>query len=72
LWQITLLILKCENPRHKKHLKRFLKKYPTADKNGGFPIITINPEDWAINLEDPMKNTVRCYQVCSIARCLAF
>jgi hypothetical protein len=55
----------CENPQHKQHLKRFLKKYPTADKNGEFPIITVNPEDWAIDLEHPEKNTVKCCQMCS-------
>lgn len=27
-----------------------------ADKNGEFPIIQVNPEDWAIDLEDPKKN----------------
>jgi hypothetical protein len=58
--------LKCENPRHKQHLKRFLKKYPTADKNGEFAIITVNSEDWAIDLEHPEKNTVKCCQMCSI------
>lgn len=31
--------------RHKQHLKRFLKKYPMADKNGELPIITVNPEE---------------------------
>ena len=58
--------MRCENPRHKQHLRRFLKKYPTADKNGEFPIITVNPEDWAIDLEHPEKNTVSCCQMCSI------
>ena len=59
-------LLSCENPYHKQHLKRFLKKYPTADKKGEFAIITVNPEDWAVDLEDPKKNTVRCCQMCSI------
>ena len=60
-------LLPCKNPRHKQHLKRFLKKYPTSDKNGEFPIITVNPEDWAISLEDPKTNTTECCQVCSIS-----
>jgi hypothetical protein len=59
-------LLSCENPRHKQHLQRFLKKYPTANKNGEFAIITVNPEDWAVDLEDPKKNTVQCCQMCSI------
>jgi hypothetical protein len=60
-------LLPCENPRHKQHLKRFLKKYPTSDKNGEFPIITVNPEDWAISLEDPKTNTTECCR-CYTAR----
>jgi hypothetical protein len=60
-------LLPCANPRHKQHLKRFLKKYPTSDKNGEFPIITVNPEDWAISLEDPKTNTTECCQMCSIS-----
>jgi hypothetical protein len=56
----------CENPRHKQHLQRFQDKYSTAGKNGEFPIITVNPEDWAIDLEDPNMNTVQCCQMCSI------
>ncbi len=56
----------CENPRHKQHLKRFLKKYSTADKNGEFAIITVNPEEWAVDLEHPEKNTAKCCQMCSI------
>ena len=59
-------LLPCENTRHKQHLKRFLKKYPTADKKGEFAIITVNSEDWAIDLEHPEKNTVKCCQMCSI------
>jgi hypothetical protein len=49
--------------RHKQHLKRFLKKYPMADKNGELPIITVNPEDWAIDLDHPERiqsNAARC------------
>jgi hypothetical protein len=52
--------------RHKQHLKRFLKKYPMADKNGELPIITVNPEDWAIDLDHPERDTVQCCQMCSI------
>jgi hypothetical protein len=32
-----------------------------------FAIITVNPEDWAISLEDPKMNTTECCQVCSIS-----
>jgi hypothetical protein len=56
----------CENPNHKQHLKVFLKKYPTANRNAKFAIITVNPEDWAIDLEHPEKNTIKCCQMCSI------
>jgi len=30
-------------------------------------IITVNPEDWARDLENPTKNTVKCCQMCSIS-----
>jgi hypothetical protein len=59
-------LLSCKNPRHKLYLQKFLKKYPTADKNGEFPITAVNPEDRAIDLEHPEKNTVKCCQMCSI------
>jgi hypothetical protein len=59
-------LLSCKNPRHKLYLQKFLKKYPTADKNGEFPITAVNPEDRAIDLEHPEKNTVKCCQLCSI------
>ncbi len=57
----------CKNPRHKQHLKAFLKKYPTASKDAKFAIITVNPDDWGIDLEHPEKNTAKCCQMCSIA-----
>ena len=28
--------------------------------------MTVNSEDWAIDLENPKKNTVQCCQMCSI------
>jgi hypothetical protein len=59
-------LLSCENPRHTQHLQRFLKRYPTADKNEEFPILTVNPEDWAIDLEHPEKNNVKYCQMCRI------
>ena len=31
-----------------------------------FAIIKVNPDDWAIDLENPKKNTVQCCQMCSI------
>jgi hypothetical protein len=52
----------CENPRHKKHVKDFIKKYPGAD--GKFGIITVNPEDWLVDLKHLEKNTTRCCQLC--------
>lgn len=39
--------MKCENPRHKQHLKTFLRKHPTASRNATYAIIDVNPEDWA-------------------------
>lgn len=37
-----------------------------ADKNGEFAIITVNAEDWAVDLEHPEKNTARCCQLCCV------
>jgi len=58
----------CEHPNHEQYYKAFLAKYPTASKHGGYgAIITVNPENWARDLENPKKNTVKCCQMCSIS-----
>jgi hypothetical protein len=58
----------CEHPNHKQYFKAFLTKYPTASKHEGYgTIITVNPEDWARDLENPKKNTVNCCHMCSIS-----
>ena len=56
----------CQSSRHKEHVKNFVKKYPTAKGKVPDTMITVNPEDWVIDLEDPKKNTVQCCQMCSI------
>lgn len=58
--------MKCENPRHKQHLKTFLRKHPTASRNATYAIIDVNPEDWDVDLEHPEKNTINYCQMCSI------
>jgi hypothetical protein len=60
-------LLACENPRHKEHVTNLIKKYPTAKGNVPKTLILVNPEDWAISLEDPKANTTECCQVCSIS-----
>lgn len=63
----VMTMSQCENPRHKQHLKAFLMKYPTTDKNGEFAIIAVNPNDWwGADLEHPENNTAQCCQMCSI------
>ena len=49
----------CENPRHKQHLKAFLKKYPTASPDAEFTIIDVDPQTWISDLEyeDMIINT---------------
>jgi len=59
-------VLQCQNPGHKEHLKNFIRKYPSAKDRVPDTIITVNPEDWAIDLEHPEKNTVKCCKMCSI------
>jgi len=49
--------LPCENPRYKKHIKKFVKKYPAAKRRVPKTIILVDPNDWAISLEDPKLNT---------------
>jgi hypothetical protein len=46
--------------------KKLLTQNPTAHRNGRFAILTVNPEDWGIDLEHPEKNTIKCCQMCSI------
>jgi hypothetical protein len=55
-----------ENPRHKEHLKRFLKKYPTASKDSTYDIIDVDPKPhWVANLDHEERNTAKSCQVCS-------
>ena len=58
--------MRCENPRHKQHLKAFLKKYPMANKNTTYPIIDGSPENWIADLEHEENNTVKRCLMCSI------
>jgi hypothetical protein len=54
-------------PTHKQYLKRFLKKYPTADKNATYATIDVDPNfHWVANLEHEDRNSAKSYQVCSI------
>lgn len=65
LLYLRLLLLftsqKCECPRHEKHVKDFIKKYPGAD--GIFGIVDVEPSEWLINSEYPEKNTAHCCQL---------
>jgi len=48
----------CQHPNHENYLKAFLKKYPTANRDAHFTIITVDSEEWYIS-DDPKKNTTR-------------
>jgi hypothetical protein len=37
-----------------------------AKRDVHYIIITVDSEEWAISLENPDKNTIKCCQVCSI------
>jgi hypothetical protein len=52
---VLTIAVRCDNPQHKQHLKAFLTQYLTVNKNAEFAIIKINPDDWAIDLENPKK-----------------
>jgi hypothetical protein len=57
----------CENPRHKEHVKDFVRKFHTAKGRVPKTTILVDPREWAISLEDPKVNTIECCQVCSIS-----
>lgn len=56
--------IKCECPRHKKHVKDFIKKNPGAD--GIFGIVDVEPGEWLANLDYPEKNTAHWCQLCVV------
>ena len=56
----------CENPRHKEHVKNFVKEFPTAKGRVPDTIITVDPKYWYIS-DISKDNTVPCCQVCSIS-----
>ena len=56
----------CENPKHKEHIKNFVKKYPSAKGRVSDTIIIVDPKFWYIS-DNPKDNTVPCCQVCSIS-----
>ena len=58
--------LDSENPRHEQHLKKFLKKYPTASLNAEFNIIDVDPQTCISDLEHEDKNTAKSCQMYSI------
>jgi hypothetical protein len=60
--------LSCQNPRHRQHLKAFLKKYPTASKEAEFTIIDVDPQTWISDLEHEERNTAKSCQMCSIQK----
>ena len=57
----------CQNPRHKEHVKDFVRKFPTAKGRVPNATILVDPKDWAISLEDPEVNTTECCRVWSIS-----
>lgn len=63
---------KCKNPNHKAHVANFIKKYPSA-RGRVLPktIILVEQNDWAVALDDRIKNTTECCRVCSIAEDIA-
>ena len=59
--------MSCENPRHKEHVKNFVKGFPTAKGRVPDTIIMVDPNNWYIS-DIPKFNTVPCSrQICSIS-----
>jgi hypothetical protein len=54
--------IESECPRHKKHVRNFIKKNPGAD--GIFGIVDVEPNEWLSNLDYPERNTVHWCQLC--------
>jgi hypothetical protein len=56
----------CQHPKHQAYFEEFLRKYPTATREGGCGTIDlVDPEEWFVQ-DDPKKNTVMCCQMCGI------
>ena len=56
----------CKHPKHKEYFKAFLKKYPTATREGGYGTVDlVDPEEWYVS-DDSKKNTFKCCQMCGI------
>jgi formylmethanofuran dehydrogenase subunit B len=53
--------MSCENPRHKEHVKNFVKGFPTAKGRVPDTIIMVDPNNWYIS-DIPKFNTVPCCQ----------
>ena len=58
--------MSCENPRHKEHVKNFVKGFPTAKGRVPDTIIMVDPNNWYIS-DIPNFNTVPCCQICPIS-----
>jgi hypothetical protein len=56
----------CEYPNHEDDMEAFLEKFPSCKKRCTLHNLTVDSEEWAIPLENPDKNTIKCCQVCSI------
>jgi len=57
---------RCQHLKHKEYLEAFLKRFPTANRDTDFAIMTVDPEHWYIS-DDQKKNTVKCCRLCSIS-----
>jgi hypothetical protein len=43
---------RCEHTMHEENMEPFLQKFPTANKEGPYPILTVDPKYWWIS-DDP-------------------
>jgi hypothetical protein len=62
---------RCQHPKHTEYLEAFLKKYPSATREGGYgAIIDVDPAEWWAS-DDESKNTAKCCKMCSISEGIA-
>jgi hypothetical protein len=62
---------RCKNPNHKVYVANFVKKYPSIKVRVPKTIVLVAPQDWAVDLEHPSKNTTECCQICIVAESIA-
>ena len=59
--------MSCENPRHKEHVKNFVKGFPTAKGRVPDTIIKVDPNNWYFQIFQNLILFHAARQICSIS-----